>query len=144
MNPYPRYLPVVGRVLIAAIFVLGGFGKITAPAMTQGYIAAVGLPLPAIAYAIAVIVELGGGILLVVGYQTRLVALVLAVFCVATAFGFHSNFADQNQMINFMKNIAMTGGLLQVVAFGAGAFSLDNRRLSARRPQTAGSSTAKA
>jgi putative oxidoreductase len=102
------------------------------------------LPAPAIAYAIAVIVEIGGGILLVLGFHTRLVALVLAVFCVATAFGFHSNFADQNQMINFMKNIAMTGGLLQVVAFGAGAFSLDNRRLSARRPETAGSSTAKA
>src|SRR6267154_327624 len=138
------YPALAGRILIALPFLLSGVGKIAAPAMTQGYIAAAGLPLPAIAYAIAVIVELGGGILLVLGYQTRLVALVLAVFCVATAFGFHNNFADQNQMINFMKNIAMTGGLLQVVAFGAGAFSLDNRRLAARQSVTAASSTAKA
>jgi putative oxidoreductase len=65
--------------------------------------------------------------LLIAGYRTHLVALVLAVFTVAAAIGFHAHFADQNQMIHFMKNIAITGGLLQVVAFGAGAFSLDSR-----------------
>ena len=65
--------------------------------------------------------------LLIVGYRTRLVALVVAVFTVGAAIGFHSNFADQNQLIHFLKNIAITGGLLQIVAFGAGAFSLDNR-----------------
>jgi putative oxidoreductase len=73
------------------------------------------------------VVELGGGILLVLGYQARLAALVLAVFTLASALGFHTNFADQNQMIHFMKNLAMTGGFLQIVAFGAGAFSLDGR-----------------
>ena len=75
----------------------------------------------------AVAVELGGGLLLVTGYQARLVAAALALFCFVTAISFHSNFADQNQMINFLKNVMMAGGLLQVVAFGAGAFSLDSR-----------------
>ena len=81
-----------------------------------------------LAYLIAIVIEVGGGVLLVLGFQTRLVALIMAVFSVATALGFHHDFADQNQMIHFLKNIAMAGGLLQVVAFGAGALSLDGRR----------------
>jgi putative oxidoreductase len=104
-----------------------GLGKIADPTGTQGYIAAAGLPAPLIAYLTAIVVELGGGILLVLGYQTRIVALALATFTLAAALGFHHDFADQNQMIHFLKNISMMGGLLQVVAFGAGAFSLDGR-----------------
>jgi putative oxidoreductase len=76
---------------------------------------------------VAVAVELGGGLLLVAGYQARLVAIVLALFSLATALSFHSNFAEQNQMIHFLKNVMMAGGLLQIAAFGAGALSLDNR-----------------
>jgi len=87
----------------------------------------VGLPLPPLAFAVAVAVELGGGLLLIAGYQTRFVAAALAIFSLATAFSFHSNFADQNQMIHFLKNVMMAGGLLQIAAFGAGALSLDNR-----------------
>ena len=121
------YLPVLGRLMIAAIFLLSGVGKIFAPGPTQAYIAAAGLPLPFVAYAIALLAEVGGGALLVLGYHTRAVALALAVFTLATAFGFHHNFADQNQMIHFMKNLAIAGGLLQIVAFGAGRFSLDAR-----------------
>ena len=121
------YLPVLGRLMIAAIFLLSGVGKIFAPGPTQAYIAAAGLPLPFVAYAIALLAEVGGGALLVLGYHTRTVALALAVFTLATAFGFHHNFADQNQMIHFMKNLAIAGGLLQIVAFGAGRFSLDAR-----------------
>ena len=121
-------MAATGRVLLAAIFLISGFGKLADPAGTQGYIAAAGLPLPILAYLAAVAVEVGGGLLLIVGYQTRLVALALAVFSVVAAFGFHHNFADMNQMIHFLKNIAMAGGLLQVVAFGAGAFSLDALR----------------
>jgi putative oxidoreductase len=128
MNAQLRYLPFIGRLLIALIFLISGLGKIAAPAMTQGYIASVGLPLPLVAYLIAIVVEIGGGILLVVGFQTRIVALVMAAFTVATALGFHHDFADQNQMVHFLKNIAMTGGLLQIVAFGAGSFSIDSRR----------------
>lgn len=127
MTSVQRYLPVLGRVLLAVLFVMSGISKLTDPAGTIGYIQSAGLPLPNIAYGIALTVELLGGILLIVGYRTRLVALVLAVFTVAAAIGFHAHFADQNQMIHFMKNIAITGGLLQVVAFGAGAFSLDSR-----------------
>ncbi|UTD26115.1 DoxX family protein [Bradyrhizobium sp. WD16] len=120
-------LPLVGRLMLALIFVLSGVGKIFAPEQTQAYIAAAGLPLPAVAYGAAVLVELAGGVLLAVGYRTRAAALVLAAFSVVAALGFHSHFADQNQMIHFLKNIAIAGGLLQVVAFGAGGFSLDGR-----------------
>jgi putative oxidoreductase len=127
MSKAQSYLPAVGRLLLAAIFVLSGFSKLTAPEGTIGYIASAGLPLPEVAYAVAVAVELVGGLLLIVGFKTRWVAAAIAGFTVAAAFGFHNNFADQNQMIHFMKNIAIAGGLLQVVAFGAGAFSLDNR-----------------
>ncbi|MCR6727775.1 DoxX family protein [Agrobacterium fabrum] len=122
-------LAAIGRLLLAVIFIFSGLGKIMAPEDTQGYIAAVGLPLPLLAYFVAVVVELGGGILLVVGYQTRIVSLLIAAFTLATALIFHSNFADQNEMISFLKNISIVGGLLQVAAFGAGALSFDARRL---------------
>lgn len=119
---------LIGRVLLSAIFILSGFSKIAAPAAMVGYIESVGLPFPQLALGIAILVELGGGLLLIAGYRTRPVALALAVFSVVTALGFHHNLADQNQFIHFFKNIAMAGGLLQVVAFGAGRFSLDARR----------------
>ncbi|MGO4337019.1 DoxX family protein [Labrys sp. KB_33_2] len=125
MSSDVRYTPLLGRVLIAAIFLLSGFGKLTAPAATAGYIATVGLPLPYLGVAIAIVVELIGGLLLIVGYQTRLVALIMAAFSVAAAAFFHNNLGDMNQFIHFFKNIAMAGGLLQVVAFGAGSLSVD-------------------
>ena len=126
-----RYLPFIGRLLIGLPFVLSGLGKVTAASMTIGYIASVGLPFPPLAFAVAVAVELGGGLLLVTGFRARTVAAGMAVFTIATALAFHNNFADQNQMIHFLKNVMITGGLLQIVAFGAGAFSLDARRASA-------------
>ena len=122
-----RYLPFIGRLLIGLPFAMSGFGKLAAFGPTTAMIAAVGLPVPPLAFAVAVAVELGGGLLLVAGYQTRFVAIALALFSIATAVSFHSNFADQNQMIHFLKNVMMAGGLLQIAAFGAGAISLDNR-----------------
>ncbi|MCU0093400.1 DoxX family protein [Pseudomonas koreensis] len=119
---------LIGRVLLSVIFILSGFSKLAAPAMMIGYIDSVGLPLPHVALAVAIIVEIGGGLALIAGYRTRIVAAVLALFSVFTALAFHSALADQNQFIHFFKNIAMAGGLLQVVAFGAGRFSLDARR----------------
>ena len=137
MKPYTSSTAALGRLLIAVVFLMSGLGKIAAPAMTQGYIASAGLPAPMLAYLIAVVIEVGGGVLLLLGLQTRLAALVMAVFSVATALSFHHDFADQNQMIHFLKNIAMAGGLLQVVAFGAGALSLDGRRTQASKQPAA-------
>lgn len=119
---------LVGRVLLSAIFVLSGLSKINAPAGMIGYIESVGLPFPTLALAIAILVEVVGGAALILGYRARLVAAGLAAFSVATALAFHFQLGDQNQFIHFFKNIAMAGGLLQVVAFGAGRFSLDARR----------------
>lgn len=120
-------LAAVGRVLLAAIFVLSGVSKLVDPAGTIAYIGSAGLPLPSVAYAGAVAVELIGGLLLVAGFQTRIVALAIAAFSIVAAFGFHANLADQNQFIHFFKNIAMAGGLLQVAAFGSGRFGFDRR-----------------
>ena len=128
MNNQTASIAAFGRLLMGAVFAFSGLGKIMAPTMTQGYIASAGLPLPLAAYLVAILIEFGGGLLLIAGFQTRIVAIVLAVFTLTTAVFFHNNFADQNQMINFLKNIFMIGGLLQVVAFGAGAYSLDARR----------------
>ena len=122
-----RYLSFAGRVLIGLPFAMGGLSKLAAYGPTTAMIAAVGLPLPPLAYAVAVALELGGGLLLIAGYQVRSVALALAAFSVVAGVAFHSNFADQNQMIHFLKNVMMAGGLLQIAAFGAGAISLDNR-----------------
>ena len=126
-NSNSGVVPFVGRILVAAIFILSGLGKIGAPAATQGYIAAMGLPAPLLAYIGAVAIELGGGLLLLAGYRTRLVAAALALFSIVTAFIFHHALADQNQMIHFLKNFAMAGGLLQFVAYGAGRISVDSR-----------------
>jgi putative oxidoreductase len=122
-----RYLPFVGRLLIGLPFVMSGLSKLAAYGPTTEMIDAVGLPAPPLAFAVAVAVELGGGLLLIAGFQTRLVATALALFSLVTAVSFHSNFADQNQMIHFLKNVMIAGGLLQIVGFGAGAISVDNR-----------------
>jgi putative oxidoreductase len=126
------YIAAGGWLLIALIFLISGFGKITAPTMTIGYINAVHLPFRIVAYIISIVIEIAGGILLIIGFHARIVAAVIAIFSVAAALGFHNNFADPNQMMNFLKNISMAGGLLQVVAFGAGRFSIDNRRAGSR------------
>ncbi|MYN26081.1 DoxX family protein [Duganella levis] len=110
-------ISIIGRVLLATIFVFSGIGKIMAPAATIGYIASSGLPFATLGFAIAVAVELGGGLALVFGFQTRIVAAILAAFSIVTALAFHNNLADQNQLINLLKNFAMAGGLLQIVAF---------------------------
>lgn len=123
MNHDPALL--VGRILGSAIFILGGYGKLMAAAGTQAYFEKIGVPSPMIAYYVSVAVELGGGLLFLLGFMTRLVALVLALFCVATALLAHTAFADQTQMIQFLKNMAMTGGYLAFVAAGAGSFSVD-------------------
>lgn len=130
-------IPTVGRILMAAIFILSGVGKLMAPAATIGYIQAMGLPLASAGLVAAIVVELGGGLLLALGYKTRIVALALAAFSVVTGLVFHNAVGDQNQMIHLMKNLAMAGGLLQVVAFGAGAYSLDAKSAAVGRVSAA-------
>ena len=122
-------LAALGRVLIAVLYLTAGFGKIAHPAETQAYIASVGLPLPLLSYFVAVVFEVGGGVLLLIGYQVRWVSLAVAAFTLVAGVLFHNHFSDQNQLIHFLKNIAIIGGLLQIAAYGAGAFSLDSRRL---------------
>ena len=123
---------LIGRIALASLFLVSGFGKLAAPAATKAYIVSAGLPLPDLSYLAAVIVEVGFGIALVLGFKTRPVAAVMALFTLATALAFHTDFSDQNQFINFLKNVSITGGLLQVMAFGAGAWSLDALRRSPR------------
>src|ERR1700757_2985836 len=106
-----RYLPFAGRLLIGLPFATSGLGKLGAYGLTTQMIGAVGLPVPPLAYVVAVAVELGGGLLLIAGFRVRLVATALALFSFATAVFFHSNFADQNQMIHFLKNFMIAGGL---------------------------------
>ena len=125
-------LALIGRVLIALLFVPAGFGKLMGFAGTVGYIGSVGLPLPQLGAAIAVAVELGVGLMFLVGYKTRLAAIVLALFTVAASIFFHNYWslpADKafvNQLM-FFKNIAVAGGLLAFAAIGAGRFSIDKR-----------------
>jgi putative oxidoreductase len=122
------YAAAAGRILLASIFLLSGFSKIADPTSSLGYISSAGLPLPQLGLAIAIFVEIVGGLALILGYRTKLVATALALFSVATAVFFHSALGDQNQFIHFFKNIAMAGGLLQLAAFGAGPVAIDNRR----------------
>ena len=123
-----RYVPFAGRLLIGLPFAMSGLSKLAAVGPTLEAIRTVGLPFPPFALAVSVTVEVGGGLLLIAGFKARTAAAVLALFSLVTAATFHSNFADQNQMIHFLKNIMMAGGLLQIVAFGAGALSIDNRK----------------
>jgi putative oxidoreductase len=123
---------LVGRILLAAIFIKSGFGKITGFEGTVGYIASKGLPLPQIGAIIAILVELGGGILLAIGFKARWAALAIAIFTLAAGILFHNYWAvdaaqRMGQEINFWKNISMTGGLLMVYAFGPGRYSVDKR-----------------
>lgn len=126
----------LGRALIATIFILSGTSKIFDPASALGYIASAGMPFPKLALAVAIAIELIGGVALVVGYRTRSAAIILAGFSVATALAFHQAIADQNQFIHFFKNFAIAGGLLQVAAFGGGRFSLDDRGTAFHRRAT--------
>jgi len=124
---------LIGRLLMAALFLPAGIGKISGFSGTAGYIASMGLPLPELGAAIAVIVEIAGGIALILGLGTRHAALALAIFTVAATFIFHNYWAmpadkQMVQQLMFFKNIAVTGGLLFLAAWGPGAWSIDARR----------------
>ena len=107
------------------MFLVLGFNKLTGYTGTVGYMGSLGLPAPALFTFLAIIIEIGGGLLILVGYQTRLVSLGLAIYVLVSAFIGHSQFGDPNQFMHFMKNMAIVGGSLAFVAFGGGAYSLD-------------------
>lgn len=116
---------LIARVFLGHIFLLAGVSKISAYEGTQGYMEAMGLPgalLP-----LVILLEVGGGLAIIVGWKSKWASIALATFTLIAAAIFHNNFADQMQMILFMKNIAITGGLMLLAAHGAGAYSLDNR-----------------
>ena len=130
---FQNVFAVLARVLLAALFLPAGISKIVGFAGTVAYIGSVGLPLPELGAGIAVLVEVGGGLALLAGYQTRLVALLMAIFTVVAGVFFHAFWTAAPeqlmvQQIMFMKNIAIAGGFLALTAFGAGALSLDARR----------------
>jgi putative oxidoreductase len=127
MSRRADFIALVGRILLAAIFLTSGWSKLMNPAGTIQYLTSLGLPIPPLTYFLTVVVELLGGLAFLVGFRARWAALVLAGFCVLTAVMVHYHPNDRGQMINFWKNVAMTGGFLQVVAWGAGRFSVDRR-----------------
>ena len=116
----------VARLFLAQIFLLSGIFKISGYAGTQGYMEAMGVP--GMLLPLVILLEVGGGLAIVAGWQTRLVSAVLAAFTLAAAAIFHNNLSDQVQMIMFMKNIAITGGFILLAVHGAGGYSLDERR----------------
>ncbi len=113
----------VGRILLSVIFIMAGFSKIGGYEGTQGYMESMGVP--GMLLPLVILLELGGGLALLAGWQSRIVAFLLGGFTLLAAIIFHNNFADQMQMILFMKNLAITGGLLFIVAFGPGKWALD-------------------
>jgi putative oxidoreductase len=127
---------LIGRILLAMLFLPAGLSKIGGFAGTVGYIGSVGLPLPAVAAVLAIVVEVGGGLALIAGFGTRIAAMALAVFTLVATFAFHNFWAMPAdavmiQQLMFFKNIAVVGGLLALAALGAGKLSLDARRVSA-------------
>ncbi len=126
-------LALAGRLLMAVLFLPAGIGKLTGFAGTVGYISSVGLPMPQLAAVVALLVEIVGGAALVVGFGTRIAAVVLAVFTLVASVFFHAFWAvpaDQQMIAQllFYKNVAVIGGLLTIAAWGAGAWSVDARR----------------
>lgn len=133
LNSLQSPLSLIGRVLLALLFVPAGFGKLMGFAGTVGYIASKGVPLPEVAAAIAVAVELGLGILLLVGYKARWAALAIGLFTLVITFIFHNFWAVPPEMammqkMNFLKNLAIVGGLFTIAAWGPGAWSVDAKR----------------
>ena len=117
---------LLGRVFLSLMFIVSGFNKITDYAGTQGYMESMGVP--ALMLPLVIILELLGGIAILIGFKTRIVALLFIGFNVISALLFHSDFDDQTQMTMFMKNIAIAGGFLLLFAQGAGAYSVDNHK----------------
>ncbi len=133
MTAIEKFGPLLGRILFALLFIPAGISKITGFQGTVGYIASKNLPLPQVAAAGTIVVEIAVAAALLVGFKARYAALVLAAFTLAASVIFHNYWAMEGQMaftnqLMFFKNLAVIGGLLFVAAFGAGPLSLDSRK----------------
>ncbi len=117
---------LVARIMLAHIFLIAGLHKIGGYEGTQGYMESTGVP--GMLLPLVIFLEVGGGLAIIVGWQTKLAAVALALFSIAAAVLFHNNFSDQTQTTLFMKNIAMAGGLMLLAVYGAGGYSVDSRR----------------
>jgi putative oxidoreductase len=121
-------LIAVGRMLLSLIFILAGYGKLTGIAGTAGWFGSIGLPFSTAVAVLVGLLELFGGLAILVGYKTRTAAVALALFTIAATLIAHLDFSDQVQVLFFQKNLAIAGGLAVLAAFGAGALSIDGRR----------------
>jgi putative oxidoreductase len=130
MNHGSALLALLGRVLLAAIFLYSGFGKITGFQDSVAYIAGAGLPMPQVLNVLSILVEIVGGLALLIGFRSRWAALAFVVFLIIITPIFHNFWSAppaevMSQQINFIKNMAIVGGMLMVMAFGAGGYSVD-------------------
>lgn len=133
MNRSSDVLALIGRIALAAIFVWSGSGKITGFSSTAGYIASKGLPMPAVLTAITIFIELILGLAIIIGWRARIAAFLIALWLIPTSFLFHNFWAApagqvMMQQINFMKNVSILGGMMLLMAFGAGRLSVDGGR----------------
>jgi putative oxidoreductase len=119
---------LVARILISILFILAGFGKLTAISATAGWFGSIGLPMPTVTTVVVGLVELLGGISVLVGFQTRIAAIVLAVFTLVATAVAHLDFSQAGNALMLQKNLGITGGLLLLAVLGAGAYSIDGRR----------------
>ena len=122
---HSSFVAPTGRLLITSIFVMSGFNKMDNYSNTAGWMESMGVPGSLLPLVIAL--EVLGSVAIMIGWQTRIISVLFAAFCVMSAVIFHADFSDQYQMISFMKNISIAGGFLFLVVNGAGAYSLDNR-----------------
>jgi len=128
LHDSPSAIPALGRIMMAILFLFSGIGKVIDPGHTIEEIRAVGLPFAHLGLAIAILLGFGGGAMLALGIKTRMVAIVLALYCVVAGLIFHNPTGGIPQLVHLIKNFAIAGGLLQVAAFGAGSYAFDNLR----------------
>ena len=128
MDNLKPYLAPLGRLLMSSLFLWSGIHKLRNPGGTAQYFANAHIPAPDVLVWVAIVIEVIGGLAMLLGFKTRWAAAVLAIFCLVTAFAVHLPAGDAGNMINFYKNLVMAGGFLYVVAYGAGGMSIDGEK----------------
>ena len=127
MNVLQKYIPLIARTFLSVIFLHSGIGKLTGFAGTQEQIASAGLPLAPLVTVFTIVFLLAGGVSLILGFKARIGAVLLMLFLIPATLVFHNPIIDPTQMIQFMKNLSIIGGLLMVASYGSGPVSLDNQ-----------------